>query len=210
MLCNDSLAVTRAPCSLPQRATHKQWCVCTVLQEESGCCAQMCLYNFIMQDFGCQKTGHWLPHVCCAPGNKCEAHAESRIPGNGRVIVAKLNSNRSIVNNGPGCVWQPLKTVKLPPTACFEDYSAISIFFNPLDGQSKGTALLPVAVTSQESSAVWIGTFDRASLEFSGPGKVYRFPLDDNVEVMYCNVEGVAWLDSRRLVFASDKPKSDL
>jgi hypothetical protein len=65
-----------------------------------------------------------------------------------------------------------------------------------------------VAITSQEDAAVWVGSFDFDAMDFSSKGKVFHFPRDEHCGKVYCNVEGVQWIDSQRLVLASDKSKA--
>jgi hypothetical protein len=44
--------------------------------------------------------------------------------------------------------------------------------------------LLPqAAIVSQESSAMWVGTFDFEALEFTSEGVVYNFPRDNHCDV---------------------------
>ena len=67
--------------------------------------------------------------------------------------------------------WHTVRTLEIPNTANFQDYSAISVSW---DGK--------VAVTSQEDSAMWVGRLNgivdedtittTEELDFEGPGKV--------------------------------------
>lgn len=66
-----------------------------------------------------------------------------------------------------------------------------------------------LAILSQENAAVWIGDFDIDTLEFGdSPGQVFHLPRDNHCERIYCNVEGIQWIDDYRLVLTSDKAKS--
>lgn len=38
--------------------------------------------------------------------------------------------------------------------------------------------------------------------------QVQHFPRDAHCNILYCNVEGVTWLDDERFIFASDASKS--
>lgn len=54
---------------------------------------------------------------------------------------------------------------------------------------------------------MWIGTFDFDALQFKDEGEVFYFPRDDRCDMIYCNVEGIQWIDDIRFVIASDKAK---
>ena len=65
------------------------------------------------------------------------------------------------------------------------------------------------AVLSQENAAVWIGDFDPEKVDFtSEEGSVYHLPKSDTCQTIFCNAEGIQWLDNYRLLIASDKAKS--
>jgi hypothetical protein len=63
-----------------------------------------------------------------------------------------------------------------------------------------------VAVTSQESRALWIGRLSATSWSFLDDGTIYPLPSSD-----YCNVEGVSFLSASRVALVSDMsdPQSD-
>jgi hypothetical protein len=77
-------------------------------------------------------------------------------------------------------------------------------------------ALLPnadgtykVAVTSQESKALWIGRLSATSWSFLDDGTIYPLPSSD-----CCNVEGVTFLSASRVALVSlvsdmSDPQSD-
>ena len=104
-----------------------------------------------------------------------------------------------------------MRVLELPKSVAFVDYSAIAIHH----------ATQSVALTSQENSQLWIGklaggadgAFDPAAAEFS-EGRVYDFARDGGCDPVYCNVEGIHWLEGggdgtpQVLVAASDKMKS--
>ncbi|KAG2487158.1 hypothetical protein HYH03_014270 [Edaphochlamys debaryana] len=126
--------------------------------------------------------------------------------GHGRLVWAEYQG-ADPTDEHDECRWNVKRVIKLPEDAFLLDYSAIN--FRGMFGED-------VAVTSQEDAAVWIGKFDWTAMEFvhaegadtSGPyGQIYHFPRTADCWKMYCNVEGVAWLDAERLVFASDKSK---
>lgn len=77
-------------------------------------------------------------------------------------------------------------------TGIFSDYSDIALF--PLAGGS-----YKVAITSQESKQLWIGTLSATSWTLSA-GTIYNYPSSS-----YCNVEGVTFLTATRLALASDQ-----
>lgn len=54
---------------------------------------------------------------------------------------------------------------------------------------------------------MWFGTFNFDTLEIEGTLAVFEFPRSESCELVYCNVEGVAWMDELRLVATSDKAK---
>lgn len=87
----------------------------------------------------------------------------------------------------------------LPDAVRFLDYSDLALWPNA-DGTYK------VAVTSQESKALWIGTLSGTSWSFLGDGTIYSMPSAD-----YCNVEGVTFLSATRVALVSDMsdPKTD-
>ena len=67
-------------------------------------------------------------------------------------------------------------------------------------------------MTSQESSALWIGRLEPASWELVDHGTVYEFPRDRKGRAIYCLVEGVSWINSasgqEQFVVVSDRAKS--
>ena len=74
-----------------------------------------------------------------------------------------------------------------------------------------------VAITSQEDSQVWIGRllgqqadsglWNVEELAFDDSSKILDFPKDDKCKTVYCNIEGIQWLDDGTLLAASDKTK---
>jgi len=132
-------------------------------------------------------------------GNFCEGGAKGKESGNGRLVVLrkhpdKITDSHGIVN--VDCAWDVVKVVNIPSQAKFVDYSSIAIF-----GDS-------VAISSQESSALWLGKIDRETFELSEDGVVYHFPRDHECRVQYCNIEGITWLNDHLFAAVSDKMKS--
>merc|ERR1711924_86591 len=104
-----------------------------------------------------------------------------------------------------------VKTLALPKQAAFTDYSALSVHHSTR----------AVAVATQEGSQLWVGSLSGGTdgafypddAEFS-EGNVYDFARDDGCHAVYCNVEGIHWVEGggegtpQVLVAASDKMKS--
>ena len=72
-----------------------------------------------------------------------------------------------------------------------------------------------VAIVSQEDSTLWVGEYNYGEgatepedYEFATGGSVLTFPRNSACEIVYCNVEGVHWLDDYRIIVTSDKAKS--
>lgn len=127
-------------------------------------------------------------------GNYCKGGEEGKQRGNGRMVVMKKSYSSG------NCLWVTLKTIKIPPEVTFQDYSAATLY---------GDAL---AITSQEDSKLWIGRILFSSSPFEikilEGGKIFNFPRDDNCNLVYCNIEGISFLNERMLVAVSDKMKS--
>jgi len=97
-----------------------------------------------------------------------------------------------------GSTWTAEPTLLyLPSTANFADFSDIALL-----PQSNGT--FKVAVTSQESQKLWVGTLSATSWSFVGSGTVYALPSPN-----YCNIEGVTFLSATQVALVSDSMKSD-
>ena len=64
-----------------------------------------------------------------------------------------------------------------------------------------------LAVVSQMSSALWVGALRPDKWAFEDDGQTYIFPTKADGDVIYCNVEGVAWLSERQVVVVSDRAK---
>ncbi len=121
-------------------------------------------------------------------GNDCEAGKGSKIYGAGRIIVFQKKKKK----------WKYTTSIKLPQTLEFIDYSGMDL--------NSDNAL---AITSQESSAIWIGRLNLKSWTIVDDGAVYNFPKDKQENKLYCNIEGVAWITNDQLVVVSDAKKSD-
>ena len=104
-----------------------------------------------------------------------------------------------------GSNWDLVTTISMPTGTGMTDFSDIDI-----------SASGRVAVTSQESSKLWIGQLNSTTWSFVDAGVVYNFPTGDsngNVGagsyVIYGNVEGVSFITDIQVVIASDKAGSD-
>lgn len=105
---------------------------------------------------------------------------------------------RVMAQSGSSWIADPTYLL-LPSAVSFKDYSDLALLPNA-DGTYK------VAVTSQESKALWIGRLSATSWSFLGDGTIYPLPSGD-----YCNVEGVTFLSASRVALVSDMsdPESD-
>jgi hypothetical protein len=118
-------------------------------------------------------------------GNKCKSGKAGRKPGGGRIQVFQKGKGQ----------WNHVGTLKLPKSVRFEDYASLRVEGNR------------IAVVSQMTSALWIGRLSEKNLELIDDGETYLFPRDEKGRLVYCNIEGVAWVTPSRLVVVSDKRK---
>ncbi len=118
-------------------------------------------------------------------GNRCRAGRAGRKPGGGRIHVLQCNGAR----------WQSIAKIKLPKSVRFEDYSAVAI-----RGQR-------IAVVSQQSSQLWIGTLRFGDWTIEDNGVVCDFPRSKKGKIKYRTVEGLAWLTDHSFVCVSDYSK---
>lgn len=120
-------------------------------------------------------------------GNGCHGGRKGKKPGSGRIHVLKR----------VGRSWKSMKTIALPPSVKFEDYSAVALRGNKL------------AVISQQTSRLWIGTLRVRDWTITGRGTIYDFPRSKQGKRKYCTLEGLCWLDARNFVLVSDLSKGD-
>jgi hypothetical protein len=118
-------------------------------------------------------------------GNKCKCGAKGRKPGGGRVHVFEKKRKK----------WRHSRTIKLPPTVSFVDYSGMSLDHGR------------VAIVSQVNSMLWVGQFDEAGWTWRDAGRLYEFPRADNGAIRYGKIEGVGWITRTRIVAVSDRRK---
>jgi len=119
-------------------------------------------------------------------GNGCRAGRDGEKPGGGTIQLFEQKKE----------AWKHVHSITLPKTLAFSDYSGLDI-----------SADNTLAVSSQESSAIWIGKLDVNAWKTVGEGKVYAFPTDRKGDRLYCNVEGIAWIGKDRLAVVSDAKK---
>lgn len=118
-------------------------------------------------------------------GNRCRAGRPGRRPGGGRIQVLQRK----------GTLWQPVARIKLPRSVKFEDYSAVVL---------RGAR---IAVLSQVTSRLWIGTLRLRDWTIANPGRTYDFPVTKRGKPRYCTLEGLCWLSDRTFVVVSDLSK---
>jgi hypothetical protein len=115
-------------------------------------------------------------------GNRCRAGRAGRKPGGGRLHLLQCSGTR----------WKTVACIKLPPTITFEDYSAVAL---------RGRR---IAVLSQQSSRLWIGTLRFGSWVIADKGNTYEFPRTKKGKIKYRTLEGIYWLTDRSFVCVSD------
>ena len=116
-------------------------------------------------------------------GNRCKGGKAGRRPGGGRIHVLR---------RGP-LIWKREATIRLPKDLDFVDYASVAVRDHR------------IAVLSQSSSALWIGTLATTGYAVEDSGTMYEFPRDADHRVVYGTVEGVSWLSDDRLVMVSDR-----
>lgn len=143
------------------------------------------------------KGGRYLLGLC--EGNHCAGGAYGREKGSGRLVVAKLDEPAGNATDSAShdCTWMPIKKVNIPSAAYFADYSEMAVRGNK------------IGITSQEDSALWLGEFDWEEFEFKGEGEVFHFPRNPECKQVFCNVEGIEFIDDTRFIVTSDKAKKD-
>ena len=119
-------------------------------------------------------------------GNACKAGREGKEVGDGTIQVFEKKKK----------TWKRVRSISLPKTLKLIDYSGFDI-----------SADNTLAVSSQESSAIWIGKLDVDTWKVVDSGKVYGFPKNKKGKTTYCNIEGVSWISKNHLVVVSDAKK---
>ena len=118
-------------------------------------------------------------------GNRCRAGRKGKKPGGGRIQVLQRK----------GTVWRPVAQINLPRSIKFTDYSAVAL---------RGTQ---IAVISQETARLWIGTLRVRDWTILDRGRIYDFPRTKKGKPKYCTLEGLFWLNSTSFVLVSDLSK---
>lgn len=135
--------------------------------------------------------GEWLMLGLCE-GNKCKGGKKGRRSGHGRMILM-----RRVERNG-SCVLKTIQEIKLPREANFQDYSGMAMGHG---GR--------IAVTSQEDAALFVAVLkidENWQVSFDDV-RVLDFPRGKDCSKIFCNVEGVGWLDDGRVIVVSDSMK---
>ena len=96
-----------------------------------------------------------------------------------------------------GTAWISVAKIALPPNVKFEDYSAVAI---------RGRR---IAVLSQQTSRLWIGTLRCSDWTITDRGTVYDFPRSRKGKRKYRTLEGLCWLSANSFVMVSDLAKAD-
>jgi len=120
-------------------------------------------------------------------GNSCRGGRKARQPGRGRLHLLEKK----------GAWWQSSAQIKLPRSVRFEDYAAVSLRGNR------------IAIISQQTSRLWIGTLRRGAWTIAGDGRIYDFPRTKKGKRLYCTAEGLCWLSPSRFVVVSDLAGDD-
>lgn len=148
-------------------------------------------YNFQSDNKGFEGltfvTKNNRPYILAlCEGNECDSGKISEIHGAGRIKVFEKKKEK----------WKYIASIRIPQSLKFIDYSGIDI-------NEKNV----LAITSQESSAIWVGRLDIENWQIDDIGMVYYFPKDKNGNMTYCNIEGVSWIANNRLIVVSDAKK---
>jgi hypothetical protein len=91
-------------------------------------------------------------------GNEGRAGARGHTPGGGRIHLLQKS----------GQAWASVAQINLPTSLDFKDYSALAL---------RGDRL---AVVSQKSARMWIGTLRQSNWTISGDGRTFDFPRNRN------------------------------
>jgi len=143
-------------------------------------------------------THHDISYDLARPNKGCEGVAWFEHEGDSHVLLLlegkeDQDLGLALVMKFAGEKLEPVARLTLTPMASFKDHAGIAYH----DGM--------LAVVSQSSSKLWVGTLDTRDWTVD-EGKIYQFPREDG-KVAYGNIEGVVWLDQRTLVCVSDQPK---
>jgi hypothetical protein len=118
-------------------------------------------------------------------GNRCRAGRKGRKAGGGRIQVLVRR----------GTAWSPIARIKLPARVAFEDFSAVALRGNR------------IAVLSQLTSRLWIGTLRLRDWTIAGRGRILDFPQTRKGKPKYCTLESLSWVSPTTFVVVSDLSK---
>jgi len=130
------------------------------------------------------KGRDYLLALC--EGNRCRPGKAGREGGGGRIHVLQRG----------GTIWKSVARISLPRSVKFEDYAAVAL---------RGSR---IAVVSQRSSRLWIGSLRFRDWTIPDKGVVYGFPLTRKGNPKYCTLEGLFWLSPTKFVLVSDLTKT--
>ena len=181
-----------------------------VLEGENYSVTEKCSAEFTFEGaskgfegaIGIRDLNNELVILGLCEGNHCSEANKNDI-GHGKLVAMRQGQ----ADDG-SCQWSTIRTIDIPPTAAFRDYSAISLH----------SASGKVAISSQEESQLWVGKlqgqeedgrWDVDAMEFkTNKGKVFDFPKNDSCQTVYCNIEGVHFVNAHTIMAVSDKMKS--
>jgi hypothetical protein len=130
------------------------------------------------------KGRDYLLALC--EGNRCQPGRQGRKGSGGRIHVLQRG----------GTVWKTVARISLPRSVKFEDYSAVAL---------RGSR---IAVVSQRTSRLWIGSLRFRDWTIPDKGTTYDFPISRKGNPRYCTLEGLCWLSPTTFVMVSDLTKS--
>lgn len=109
--------------SVPQFDTRRSRIalLCCAVLCGGVCDIAVCLCSLSLSASLLHLHQHRHLHTYTTAGNYCVGGSQGRDPGNGRIVVAEFNGK-----SGDECGWEVIKTVEIPSTAYFTDYSGMA------------------------------------------------------------------------------------
>ncbi len=169
-------------------------------------------------------------------GNDCDQGKAGKEHGNGAaVLMRKVDRHVSHTYGNFTCEWKTVRILSIPTAAYFQDYSSIAVNSNgrvAITSQEESQVWIgrlshwtsPSTVASTDGGdddaetvghkSIAEGTFDPLLSEFEAANDgrtssdVYNFPRAADCDVVYCNIEGVHWINDELLVAVSDQMKA--
>jgi len=138
-----------------------------------------------LEGLTCVHRGRQAYLLGLCEGNRCKGGAAGRVPGGGRIHVFRRGRRN----------WKRMGKIRLPETVLFEDYSGMAVTGDR------------IAVISQRSSALWLGTLAPSDWQVIGAGTSYALPRASDGGIVYGTLEGVSWVAPDQVVMVSDKAK---